>query len=421
MSLGNDGKVGIVEFNLSEKFSIINAAQIVTLETVLETNKINEESLGLIEEGAIVVENGRVAWVGSMLDYDRLFSNKSITSINAEGKTVTPGFVDPHTHTVFAGTRETELDRKIAGQNYMDILKAGGGILQTIKETREASRDKIFNESRSRVKQLIMNGVTTLEIKTGYGQSLKDELKLLSIIEMLTHSEKIDIVPTFLGLHTVPPEFQKASDYVDYVIRDVLPLVSQSKMKPQFSDCFCEKNIFEADLCEKYLRASAYYGMRTKVHADEFLESGGAELAAKLGCVSADHLENSTREGLAEMAKSGVVAVLLPGTAFCSQIDPPDLKTIIDAGCQIALGTDICPNSWVESPQISMSIACNLMKLNSAHALVAATFGGALALGRPDVGRLVPGSLADIVIHGFPNYRFIPCKIGGHHVNRVYK
>ena len=392
--------------------AVMNAEELVTLQA-------DDGSLGIIENGALVVKDGKVAWTGSTTEFRRKSFAKPRKLVDAKGKLVTPGFVDPHTHLVFAGSREDELERKIAGESYVSILSGGGGINRTIEETRKASRAKLMAETRGRIGQLVRHGVTTAEVKTGYGQNLASELKMLDVIRSLGKMGPIELVPTFLGLHAKPPEFKNADKYVDYTINKMLSEVA--KRKPAFSDCFCEEGVFSREQCARYLRASKALGLALKVHADEFVDSGGASLAAEMGCTSADHLGKSERAGIEGMAKRGVAAVLLPGTSLYSAIGYADAKMIAGAGCSIALGSDLSPNSWIESPQVVMMLACNAEKMTPADALRGVTVNAARALGRDDIGRLSVGAKADFVVHDLPSYRFLPYRVGGEYVSAVFK
>jgi len=391
---------------------LINIGELVTMSG-------DSDSLGIVEDGTLAVAGSKILWVGSTKDYKKKSFARPRILIDAAGGLVTPGFVDPHTHLLFAGSREDELQRKVSGESYISILKTGGGINRTIRDTREASLGAIVEQSRNRVSQLRKNGVTTIEVKTGYGQDLRNEVKLLNAISALSRIERMDLVPTFLGLHASPPEFKSSSDYVRYAIEVMLPAVA--RLKPAFSDCFCEEGVFSKEECSRYLRASQALGLRLKIHADEFEESGGASLAARAGCVSADHLGKSAREGLDEMAEKNVVAVLLPGTSLFSGIRFADAKAVRDAGCQIALGTDLSPNSWIESPQFVMALACVGMRMTPAEVLRGFTVNAAKAIGRPDLGRLAPGCAADFVLHRLPSHRFLPYRVGGNYVEKVFK
>ena len=398
--------------------ALINAGELVTCWGPGETA---EDRLGVIEGGALLVDGGKVVWAGTTKALKRKSFGKPRRTLDAEGNLVTPGFVDPHTHAVFAGTREDELERKTSGDSYTSILASGGGILRTMKDTSGASVNKIAEESRGRLAQLLRNGVTTAEVKTGYGQDLKGELKMLEAISLLRASTQVELVPTFLGLHAKPPQFGTAAEYTDHVVGKVLPAVAKAGTKATFSDCFCEEGVFSRKECTRYLQASKDHGFMLKAHADEFADSGGASMAAELGCVSADHLGKSSQSGIQEMAHGGVTAVLLPGTSLCSNIPYADAAGIIGAGCTVALGTDLSPNSWIESPQVVMSLACNGMRMTPAQALHGFTRKAARADFRTDLGSLGPGSVADFVVHSYAGYRFLPYRVGGSCVKRVFK
>lgn len=398
--------------------ALINAGELATCSGPTEDA---EGQLGVVEEAALLVDRGKVTWVGTTKDFKRRAFGKPRRTIDAGGALVTPGFVDPHTHSVFAGSREDELERKLAGETYASILDSGGGIIRTVRETRGASTDVLVEESLGRLAQLLRNGVTTVEVKTGYGQRLRDELKMLEAIGRLGKASGMDIVATFLGLHATPPEFESRNDYVDYAIREMLPVISRFGVRPSFSDCFCEEGVFSKDQCARYLRASRQLGLSLKIHADEFSDSGGASLAAELECVSADHLGRSGARGIEEMAKRGVVAVLLPGTSLYSRIPYADARRISKAGCKIALGTDLSPNSWIESPQMVMSIACMELKMTPAEALLGFTANAAQAISSPGLGAIRVGCQADFVVHSIPSYKFLPYRVGGHYVDRVFK
>ncbi len=398
--------------------ALVNAGELVTCWGSGDTA---EDQLGVIEDGALTVNDGKVAWAGTTRELKRKSFGKARHTIDAEGGLVTPGFVDPHTHAVFAGTREDELERKTSGESYTSILASGGGILRTMRETSGAPVARIAGETRGRLAQLLRNGVTTAEVKTGYGQDLKGELKMLEVIGLLRRSTDVELVPTFLGLHARPPRFGTAGEYTDYVVGKVLPAVAGARTKAIFSDCFCEEGVFSREECTRFLRASKEYGFALKAHADEFADSGGASMAAELGCASADHLGKSSPSGIQEMAHRRVTAVLLPGTSLYSNIPYADAAGILAAGCTVALGTDLSPNSWVESPQMVMSLACNGMRMTPAQALLGFTRNAGRAILRSDVGSLGPGSAADFVVHSFTGYRFLPYRVGGSYVRRVIK
>lgn len=398
--------------------AVVNAGELVTC---AGDGPTAEEKLGVIEGGALLADSGKVTWVGTTKELSRKAVGKAVRTVDAEGGLVTPGFVDPHTHAVFSGSREEELERKSQGESYASILESGGGIAKTMRETRKASLEQIVLESRDRLANLVKNGVTTVEVKTGYGQSVESELKMLRAIEELRGDPGAELVATFLGLHAKPPEFRSGAEYTDYAISEILPAVAAVRPAPVFSDCFCEEGIFSQEECRRYLEASRRLGFALKIHADEFADSGGAALAGELGCVSADHLVKSERGGVDRMGRRGTVAVLLPGTSLFSQIPYADARGVLKSGCRVALGTDLSPNSWVESPQLVMSLACSGLRMTPAEALLGFTRNAAAALSRGDVGSLAVGSLCDFVVHSVPSYRFVPYRVGGSYVKGVYK
>lgn len=397
--------------------ALVNAGELVTCNG---SGKADEDRLGVIRDGALVVDGGRIVWIGTTKDMRRKSFSNPRRTIDAHHDLVTPGFVDPHTHLVFAGSREDELERKVRGESYTSILSSGGGILRTLRDTRRAPAARIARESKERLTQLVKNGITTVEVKTGYGQRLADEMKLLAVIERLQRTSGVELVPTFLGLHATPPEFKKSGEYVDYAIREMLPAVAKAKVRPKFSDCFCEEGVFSRDECSKYLRVSREQGLACKIHADEFSESGGASLAAEARCVSADHLGKSDPSGIQAMASRGVTAVLLPGTSLISGIGYANAPKILAAGCSVALGTDLSPNSWVESPQLVMSLACSGTRMTPAQALLGFTRSAAKAISRDDLGFLGVGSAGDFVIHSLPGYKSLPYRVGGQYVRKVF-
>ncbi|MDE1858325.1 MAG: imidazolonepropionase [Thaumarchaeota archaeon] len=397
---------------------LINAGELVTC---AGSGGSDEEKLGAIEDGAMVVDGGRVAWIGTARELKRKSFGRPKRTIDADGGLVTPGFVDPHTHLAFAGSREDELERKARGESYVSILAGGGGIQRTVRETRKASARRIAEESSERLLQLVANGVTTAEVKTGYGQSTREELKMLQAIEILRKRSGVEVVSTFLGLHAKPPEFGDPVEYVSYAIRDMLPRVASSRNRPRFSDCFCEEGVFSREGCARYLRASRELGFELKIHADEFADSDGASLAASAGCTSADHLGRSNAAGVEALAKGKVVAVLLPGTSLYSSIPFADAREMARAGCTVALGTDLSPNSWIESPQLVMGLACTGLKMTPAEALLGFTVNAAKAISRDDVGSLHVGGAADFALHSVPGYRFLPYRLGGSYVKSVFK
>ena len=397
--------------------AVVNAGELVTCSGPSESDL---SKLGIIEDGALLSKGGKVAWVGTTKDFRRKVFSKPKKPVDAEGGLVAPGLVDPHTHLIFAGSREDELERKARGETYTSILQSGGGILRTISETRASSIRRIVEESLERIGQLGRGGVTTVEVKTGYGGTLKEEAKLLGVIEAIRRKSPVELVPTFLGLHATPPGFSR-TEYVEYAVREMLPAIARLRTRPEFSDCFCETGVFSREDCSRYLRASRELGFSTKIHADEFSDSGGASLAAETKCTSADHLGYCSREGMEKLGAGGVMAVLLPTTSLNSGARFADARALVRAGCAVALGTDLSPNSWVESPQVVMGLACSSLHMTPAEALLGFTANAARALRRSDIGSLGVGCNADLVVYSFPRHQFLPYRIGGRYAKYVFK
>lgn len=374
-------------------------------------NQMN--NLSIIKDGSIAIKDGKIVDIGKNLRYN---AEKTIDSSN---KVVMPGFVDPHTHVVFAGSREFELEMKLRGVSYLDILKKGGGIFYTVKETRKASEDCLFEQSKKHLDTMLLYGTTTCEAKSGYGLDTKNELKILKVQKKLNEKHKMDIVSTFMGAHAVPKN-QQPEDYVNVVIDDMLPKVGDLA---KFCDVFCEKGIFTVEQSKKVLEAGKKYGLTPKIHADEIVDTGGASLAAKIGAISADHLLKSSEKGLKEMSKKGTIGVLLPGTPFSLMMQKyAEARKIIDVGIPVALATDLNPNCWTENMQFIIQLACLNMKMTPAEAITASTFNAACAINMNDlIGSLEIGKQADLIILDCPTHDFIPYHFSVNLVEAVIK
>jgi len=402
---------------------IVNAEELITLVTGVEKPRSGKQmrELGIIRSGSLAVKDGRIAAVGRASEITKVF--KAETVISANGKIVSPGFVDPHTHLVFAGSREEEFQMRVEGACYMEILSAGGGILKTVRETRKASVEKLVDFGLHTLDVMLEHGTTTVEAKSGYGLTTKDELKILEVIKRLAQLHSIDVVPTFMGAHAFPPEYKNSpTDYVNLIIEEMIPKVTE-KRAAEFCDVFCEKGVFNLEQSRRILMASKNHGLKPKIHADEMSMLGGAELAADMRAVSADHLLFSSDEGIKAMAEKGVIAVLLPAAAFSLMNERyADARKMIDFGVPVALGTDFNPSCWVESMQLVIAFACHFMRLTSAEALTAATINAAHAVGRAqDVGNLEAGKRADIVIFDVPSHKFLGYRFGVNLVDKVIK
>ena len=393
---------------------IKNAQELVTLQGP-NRPRIKEEmgSLSLLSPGSLVINEGVIVDIGTTVNY------RGKLVLDATGKTVMPGFIDSHTHVVFAGSREFELDMKLNGFTYMDILKKGGGIFYTVEQTRKATHDQLIKESTSRLNTMLAHGTTTCEAKSGYGLDTASERKILTIQKELNETHPIDVLSTFLGAHAVPQEYN-AHDYVDLVINEMLPEVAPLA---QFCDVFCEKGVFTKEQSRRILLAGKSHGLVPKIHADEIVDTGGAALAAQVDAISADHLLRSSPKGLQEMAAKGIVGVLLPGTPFSLMMkEYADARRMIQLGVPLALATDLNPNCWTENMQFIMQLACLSMKMTPSEALTAATYNAACALGmQKRIGSLEQGKQADVLLLSCSNHQMIPYHFGVNLVDTVIK
>jgi imidazolonepropionase len=402
---------------------IVNADELITLAGANQKPRIGKQmrELGIINHGALAVKDGRIVAVGKTAEVTKAFKAENV--ISANGKIVMPGFVDPHTHLVFAGFREDEFQMRVEGASYMEILSSGGGILKTVRETRKASIEKLVDFGLKRLDVMLEYGTTTVEAKSGYGLTTKDELKILEATKRINQLHCVDVVPTFLGAHAIPPEYKaNPHDYVNLIIEETIPKVAERKLA-EFCDVFCEKNVFSLEQSKRILFAGKNYGLKPKIHADEMSTLGGAELAADIGAVSADHLLFSSVEGMKAMANKCVIAILLPAAAFSLMLGRyADARLMIDLGVPIALGTDFNPNCLVENMQLVIAFACHFMKLTSAEALTAATINAAHAIERAnEIGSLEAGKKADIIILDAPNHKFLGYHFGVNLVDKVIK
>lgn len=393
---------------------IKNANELITLKGLNSPRKKQEMSdIGIIKNGSVAVKDGVIVDVGKNLSY------KAETVIDANGKTVMPGFVDPHTHLIFSGSREFELDWKLKGFSYLDIKKKGGGISYTVEKTRKASIAKLFDEARVRLDKMISYGTTTCEAKSGYGLTTEAELKILKVQKKLNDTHPVDIISTFLGAHAIPKEYS-ASEYVQIIVDEMLAKVAKYS---EFCDVFCEEGFFTYAQSKKILEEAKKHGLTPKIHADEIVDTNGASLAADVGAISAEHLLMTSDKGIKDMAKKGVIGVLLPGTPFCLTMkDYAPARKMIDAGVPVALATDLNPNCYVENMQFIIQLACFNMKMTPAEAICAATFNAACAIGKQsNIGSIEKGKQADILVLDVPNHLFIPYHFGVNHVEKVIK
>lgn len=411
---------------------IYNAAQVATCAGPSGPKRGQAMAdVGLIEDGAVAVAGGRIVAVGPTAALRAAYTAEQ--KIDAAGKVVCPGFVEPHTHVVFAGDRVQEFELRVKGTSYQEIMAAGGGIVSTTTAVRQASVEQLVAETRPRLDAMLALGTTTAEIKTGYGLDTASEMKLLRAIEALAGQHTIDIVPTFLGAHAIPPEYQGRADaYTDLVIDEMLPAAAAwyqasffaARHIPLFNDVFCEQNAFNLDQSRRVLAAGLALGLPVKIHADEFTALGGVSLAVELGAVSVDHLDVTTPAERAVLAASETVGVVLPAVNFnLGSHHFADARALIDDGAALALSTDINPGSApCPSLPLVMAIACRYQQLLPAEALNAVTRNAAYAVGLGDeVGSLEPGQQADLLIVAAPDYRHLAYQFGGNLVETVIK
>ena len=393
---------------------ITNAEEIISLDGPNQPRTKQEmNELGIIKKGMIAVDNGIILEVGTDLDYT------AQNIIDATDHIVLPGFIDPHTHLVFSGSREFELDWKLHGLTYMEIKQKGGGIDYTVNHTRNASFESLYRQSKQRLDTMLSYGTTTCEAKSGYGLNIETEQRILDVQNKLHKDHSLDIVSTFLGAHAIPKE-TTAEDYVELVIDEMIPM---AKNRSEFCDVFCEQGFFNIDQSKRILEAGKKQGLIPKIHADELVDSNGGMLAAEIGAISAEHLLKTNRQSIKQMAEKNVIGVMLPGTPFSLMMKQyAPARNMIDAGVPIALATDLNPNCYVENMQFMIQLGCFNMKMTPAEAITAATFNAACAINRNNqVGSLTKGKHADILLLNISNHQMIPYHFGINHVSTVIK
>jgi len=376
----------------------------------------------------VIIKAGRIEAVGTTEDIEAKLEKDSadlsgFDVIDAQDKAVLPGFVDSHTHFIFGGYRAEEFAWRLRGDSYMQIMQRGGGIVNTVRATQKADANELLQSGIKRLDSMLSFGVTTVECKSGYGLDKDTEIKQLEVINHLDGIHYIDIVPTFLGAHAVPANFKGREDeFIEFMIEEVMPLAAERKLA-QYCDIFCEKNVFSIEQSRRYLSKAKEMGFKLKLHADEIVQLGGAELAAELQATSADHLLQASDEGIRQMAKAGVVATLLPGTAFCLKEPYARGRFMIDSNCAVALATDFNPGScFTESIPLIFALATLYMGITPEEAVSALTINAAAALDRADtIGSLDAGKQGDLVVLEYPSYKFIPYHIGVSTVEKVVK
>jgi imidazolonepropionase len=363
-----------------------------------EQQKPGDAPLDLLEDAALVAAGPHLIWIGADAELPASPRAPGCVELDAQGSLVTPGLVDPHTHLLFAGDRGHEHAQRLAGRSYLEIAQAGGGIRATVRATRAASDEQLLAAARARLRRLVEGGVTTAEVKSGYGLSVEQELRLLQLVQQAAEGAGCDVEATLLGLHAVP-EGKDQADWVHEVVTELTPAAARAGLA-RHCDAFLEKGAFTARECRFALEAGVRVGLRPHLHADQLSDGGGAALAAELGCASADHLERTSRAGAEAMARAGTVATLLPLAAwFLRDPKPAQAKLFLDAGCTVALGGNVNPGSQrIESVSMLLAAGCLISGLTPAQALFAMTAGAAQALQRRDRGKLRPGARADLVI-----------------------
>ena len=388
--------------------AVLHASQLITLGGPPRARSGKElGDLGIISDGGLLAADGRITHVGRTREIEKL-CQRNTKVVDARGCAVLPGFVDAHTHLVFAGNRLEDFESRARGETYQQIAKRGGGIQTTVQATRATTEDDLFALAKKRASWFLRNGTTTIESKSGYGLTLKDELKILRVIRRVGAETPLETVPTFLGAHAFPPEFRENhAGYISLIIDEMLPAIAQEKVA-EYCDIFCEQNYFDVEDSGRILTSAKQLGLKLRMHVDQLTNGGGARLAAELGAITADHLEQTAADGISALAKAGVQPVLLPGSVYAlGSKKYPDARRMIDAGLAVVLATDFNPGS---SPSTSMpmmlSLAVTQMRMSPTEAIIAATINAAASLDRVDtIGSLEQGKLANFVIYDCDDYR----------------
>ncbi len=402
---------------------IKNASELVTCKGKSPKKGKDMADIGIINNGAVVIDNDTIVDVGATDDILKKYQGQSYDVIDAQGKAVLPGFVDSHTHFIFGGYRADEFSWRLRGDSYMSIMERGGGITNTVRATRNTSLDEFVSVGKKRLDKMLSMGVTTVEGKSGYGLDYETEIRQLQAMRMLNETHPVDIVSTFLGPHSVLPEYKgKEEEFLDFMINDVIPEVVDKKLA-DFADIFCEKNVFTIEQSRRFLTEAKAAGLKLKIHADEIVQLGGAELAAELSAVSADHLLQASDEGIRKMAEAGVIATLLPATAFCLKEEYARGRHMIDSGCAVALATDFNPGScFTNSIPLVIALAAINMKMSIEEIISALTINAAAAVGKnEEIGSIETGKKADIIILEYPSIHFLPYHAAVNIVETVIK
>src|SRR5438874_8355463 len=388
--------------------AVLHASQLITLAGPPRARFGKElGDLGIIPDGGLVVADGKITYVGKTPEIENICQHDTEV-VDARGCVVLPGFVDAHTHLVFAGNRLEDFESRARGHTYEQVAKRGGGIQTTVQATRAATEDDLFALAKKRASWLLQNGTTTIEAKSGYGLTLKDELKILRVIRRVGAETPLETVPTFLGAHAFPPEFRENHvEYISLIIDKMLPAIGHEKLA-EYCDIFCEQNYFDVENSRRILTAAKQYGLKLRMHVDQLSNRGGAKLAADLGAITADHLEQTGADGIRALAKANIQPVLLPGSVYAlGSKKYPDARAMIDAGLAVVLASDFNPGSS-PSPSMPMmlSLAVTQMRMSPAEAVAAATVNAAASLNRVDeIGSLEVGKLANFAICDCEDYR----------------
>ena len=405
-----------------------NASELVTCSGFTAKKGAEMSDLKIIPDGAVVIREGIIEAVGPTQDImpglEKTGSELAdFDIIDAKGRAVLPGFVDSHTHFVFGGFRAEEFSWRLRGDSYMEIMNRGGGIVNTVQATRKAAVEELVQSGIKRLDSMLSFGVTTVEGKSGYGLDCDTEIKQLDVMAHLNNIHYVDIAPTFLGAHAVPEGYKgKEDEFIEFMMNEVMPRVAERKLA-EFCDIFCEKNVFSVTQSRRLLSKAKELGLKLKLHADEIVQTGGAELAAELEAISADHLLQASEEGIRQMAATGVVATLLPATAFSLKEPYARGRYMIDSNCAVALATDFNPGScFTESIPLIFALATLYMDITTEEAITALTINAAAAIDRADtIGSLDVGKHGDLAVLEYPSYKFIPYHIGISTVDKVVK
>lgn len=406
---------------MGDQLLIKNAAQVVTPQGHTAIKGASMKDVKIYENASVLIEDGHIVAVGDGAEWAKTVPVDK--QIDATGKTVLPGFVDSHTHFVFGGYRADEFLWRMEGMTYMEIMERGGGINNTMKATRNASAEELIEHSMDILEKMLAFGITTVEGKSGYGMDHDTELKQLEVMKELEQRQPVEIVRTFMGAHSIPPEYKgRNEEFLKFLVKEVMPDVKKADLA-QFCDIFCEKGVFSIEESRQYLQQAKDMGFDLKIHADEIVTLGGAELGAELGCTSADHLLHASDEGIKALENSDTVATLLPTTAFCLKEPFAPARKMIDAGCAVALATDFNPGSgFTNSVPLMIALGVIYMGMTAEEAITALTLNGAAAVGRADtIGSIEEGKQADIVILQYPSYKFLPYHTGVNIVETVIK